>query len=184
MDSNKDLVPTKNGTSKQIPTIPKRLLKSYLLATNDPDILEATDDIALLIARRDDLLAKLEEGEFGPKLWTELRKTFERFNDARRRAARGSTKAAEQMANELDNLEKLIAKGYHEDLIWQELINVLEQRRRLSSTEIRRRERAEEVITKEQFKALLGYIINSVQMRVSNKDEAMAILADIQNLQL
>ena len=182
MDTDKELVTTK--IPKRIDTLPKRLVKSYLLAIEDPDILEATDDIALLIARRDDLLAKLEDGEFGPKLWTELRKTFERFNVARKRAARGSTKAAEQMADELDRLEKLIAKGYHEDLIWQELVAVLEQRRRLSITEMRRRERAEEIITKDQFKTLLGYIINSIQMRVSNKDEAMAILADIQNLQL
>ena len=172
-----------NGRGLVVNNLPHRLLQSFQLALVDPDVLEATDDIALLIARRDDLLAKLGEGNFGPGLWDDLRKTFERFKTARRAAAKGSSAAAERMATELRNLEELIARGYHEELIWSELRQVIEQRRKVAATEFRRRERAEEIVSKAQFKTLLGYVVNSIQTRVSDKSEAMAVLADIQNLQ-
>lgn len=179
-----DLTTTDSTRGTITKSLPPRLQTSFVLSLQDPDLLNAADDIALLISRRDDLLRRLTEENFGPGLWADLVKTFDRFKKARQQAARGSTSAAERMAQALADLEDIIAKGYHEDILWHELKDVLEQRRKLTAGEIRRRERAEEVITKEQVKTVIGFIISSIQTRVSDKDERMAILADIQNLQL
>jgi hypothetical protein len=160
------------GLSKHLPT---RMLEHFQLAIDDPDILAMDEGIALLKSRRNDLITRAEESASG-EMWKDMRKKFQEFTKARK------TQNAEKMADTLYDLEVLIARGHTDYLVWQEILDIEERVRRLASTEMQRRKLAETIITEDQFKTLLGYIVNSIQTRVKDKNLKMDLLADIAKL--
>lgn len=174
------------GFSKFLPT---RLMEHLRLSLGNPDILNLTTDIALLEARQTELAARLEEKDWGPGVWVDLVKTFEKFDRERRRAANPNLTsnqrktATQKMSEYLKEVEDLILRGYfYDEKVWDEIREIQKSKVQLTKVEMQRRKQAEEIVTVDEFKNLLGYIINSVKTRVSNPDEVMKVLSDIQNL--
>lgn len=172
------------GLSVDLPT---RLMEIYRLAMDDPDLLNATPDIALLETRIIELKQKLRDDDYGVGLWSKLKDMFLDFKKARRNAAKPGTpgrRATEKMNEILYDMEEVISQGYYYDEhIWDELQKLMVNKNRLRTTEMKRRKEAEELITPDQFKTLFGYVINSINTRITNADERMAVMADIQKLQ-
>jgi hypothetical protein len=166
------------GTSKNLPT---RLLEFYQLSLmENPDgrILEMEDDIHLLETRKQDLISQLSR-EGADALWTDARKAYEKFSSARKRAASGSTKAAEQMGESLDELESILVKGYAQGAIWGQLLEVIAAQTRLKESEMKRREKASTIVTEEHVAALIGGILSDIKTRVTDQDVRAALLNDI-----
>lgn len=157
------------GLSKNLPT---RMLEQYLLAIDDPDILNMSEDIALLKARRNDLLGKIDETP-SYEMWRDVQKTYLKF--------RNET-SPQKISKLLSELDRLIVKGQINAGIWKEIYDIEERLRRLSTTERERRKEAEQLITENQFRTMVGYIINAINVRVKDEDQRMALLGDIQRL--
>lgn len=179
MHSNKAL--NVSNSRKITKRMPARMIENYLIAYDDPALLDFTDSISLMRARREDLFDKLDETP-GAAYWVKLKDEFARFQKYQARAARGDTRSAREMAVSINNLEQLIIKGYFETNIWQEILDLEERMRKMRESEIRRREKISNLITPEQFKTMLGYIVNTIKTRVSNADEREQILADLRKM--
>lgn len=167
------------GVSKHLPT---RLMEQYLLAYEDPDLLNFTDSISLMRTRRTDLIDRLDETPSHAH-WEAVKKEWKTFRMYQGKAARGNQKAAQELVYSQQRLEKLIITGYLESNLWQEILDLEERMRKMKESEIRRREKIANLITPDQFKTLLGYIINSIKTRVKDTDQQMAVLADIQRIE-
>lgn len=166
------------GWSKNLPA---RLLEYYQDSMNDPELLNFAPSISLLNMRREDLLSRLNK-DAAYTVWEKLRLAYSRFAKARRSGNKPG--AAQEMSDALEEMEELILKGATEGLIWREVLVVEEQLRKARLAEIKRRQIAETVISESQFKELLGFIVMSIQTRVKNEDDRMAVLGDISSLRL
>jgi len=167
------------GTSKHLPT---RLFEYYQMSVvADNNILEMTDDIHLLEARKIQLLAQLDQAG-ADQLWADARKAFEKFSNARRKAANGSVKASEQMHLAADELETILVKGYAQGAIWKQLLIVIDHQKTAKAWEMKRREKASTIVTAEQVATAMGQIIGFIRNRVSDQDIRKALLNDIQGM--
>lgn len=154
------------GLSKSLPT---RLFEQYNRSLNDADVLNMTPEIALLEARLTDLLSKVSD-QPGFELWNKVKTAYAKFRSASREA---------EVRKALFELDRVITAGYIEASTWAEIKSLIEQLRKLKHTEKERRKDAETIITEHQFRTIMGYIINSIQTRVKDKDTKMALMADI-----
>ena len=181
--SNNGLSVVKHGAVSE--NIPVRILAQYQHAINNPDILNMTNGLALLLAREDELLLRLKENDFGIGLWAKLKDLFIQFRASQKEAASGDMKAVKRSLKILGDIEHIIVKGhYYDELIWNELYRIQDEKRKTVALEMARRQKADEVITPEKFKDLLGYILNSVQVNVRNIEDKQAVVNDIRRLLL
>lgn len=173
------------GLSKHLPT---RMMETLHAAIDDPDILNMSEDIGLLEALQVDLLRRLKEEEWGFGLWSDLQKEWSSYDKARRKANTESNPnariaATKRMAEALEGIEKIIAKGaVYDGYLRDELLRIMDSKRKFKEAEKRRRKDAEDVVTREQFRTLLGYIVTSIKERVSDVDERMRVFADLENI--
>lgn len=168
------------GLSRHLPT---RMLDHYAATYEDGQILEMTEGIRLLEARKYELLERSEDLN-SSTLWKKLNKAMEDFKDARRKAAASGRASDIQRVNDaLYELDSIIADGFYDTVIWNEIRSIEEQLRKLRTAEIRRRKQASEIITEDQFRTMLGFIMNSIQTRVKDDDIKMLILGDLSQLE-
>lgn len=165
--------PNYQGKGKSL-DLPTRMMDSYEAHLTDPNILDLTNFLAMLKSRLEDLASRADDA-VSRKQWGEAKKAMKNLRKAN---------TAAKMIDAQNELEKVLAKGYYDSLVWDEINSTLEQLRKLIETESKRREKAATIITEKQFRTLLGYVINSVKTRVSDEDEKMAILSDLQRLNL
>lgn len=157
------------GLSKVLPV---RLLDTYEETREDPDNVAMSDAIAVLEARKADLISRADE-EPGKEIWELVRKRFEAY-----------VVALEDMNDSLIDkrlreLEQAISRGYGDSAVWAEIMDIEERLRRIRLAELKRREMAASVITESQFKAFLGYLMTSIKTRVEDPDLRMKLIGDI-----
>ncbi len=157
------------GLSRNLPT---RMMEWYQASLDNPDILRSDHNIATVEARISELISRLEEFP-SSEVWFDLVKTFKEYKKYRELAN------PKKMSEKLFELEALIARGYSDSQSWQEITHLMEVQRKLQQTEMQRRKLAEMTITPQQFQTFLGYIMSSINLRVSNNDEKMALLSDL-----
>ena len=157
--------------------MPKRLLARYEEALGDPNLLSLSDELAVVDARAQDLIAQLGTGE-SPKAWL---------------AAGGAVKALiaelgrdepdqEMVKATLGRLEDIVRQGMGDIPIWDAAAELFETRRRLADTERKRLEAMQATITAEQALAFVQAVLNVVQQRVSDPVELQAITTDLARL--
>jgi hypothetical protein len=155
--------------------LPVRLAAHYDEATHDPELLELRRDIALTDARMIDLLQRVDTGESG-QLWRQAQAAMARF---RRERAKGNIEA---MQWALARIEQLITEGVEDYAAWQEVMDLIEQRRKLVESEQRRLTMAHASLTSEQAMTLLAQVVAAIQRHVPDKAVLSAIAQDIQAL--
>lgn len=166
-----------NHSGKGLSTsVPTRMLDQFVMHYKDPDILNMTDDIALLKMRRDALLEKIDENPVTPQQWKTLAEKFEALTRSIELGHENKVREA------LWNLGKIITAGYSETLLWEEVNDTVERTRKVRDSEIRRRKIAQTVITEQQFNRIIGFIIHVIQTRVSDKVILTEIMRDLESL--
>jgi hypothetical protein len=123
--------------------IPKPLIANYERAMNDPDLLALNKEIALLKARRDQLLTRVDSGETG-KNWQAIKSQLIVTEDA---ITSGDTDAFKES---IILMKSLVARGERDYEAWGEIGDVFETIRKLSETEAKRRERMRAIVPIEQ----------------------------------
>lgn len=134
--------------------IPKPLLATYERAMRDPDLLALNKEIALLKARRDQLLTRVDSGETG-KNWGAMRDQLKEVDQASKLSAAAKTKkekdaATKKFKESIYVMDTLVTRGQNDYAAWAEIGDVLETIRKLSETEAKRRERMRAIIPIEQ----------------------------------
>lgn len=161
------------GKGKSV-SLPTRMLDRYEAHLNDPNVLDLTSSIAVLKSRAEDLMERADDA-VSSKQWEEAQKAMKKLRRAN---------TASKIIDAQNELEAVLARGWRDSLVWKEINSTLEQLRKLNQTEQKRREKAATILTEDQFRTLLAYVVNSIKTRVSNDDEKMAILSDLQRLNL
>ena len=148
--------------------LPQRLLERYQQAAQDPELLALREDIALLDARISELLSQVDSGESG-KRWQELVRL--------RGEVLGVAQAGDrdQFRQVLQKLLETINQGASDFETWSEIVELLDQRRRLVETEQRRLVAMQQMITTEQAMTLVTALATSVRSHIlSHLDHEVA----------
>lgn len=157
--------------------LPQRLTERYQQAVQDTELLALREEVALLDARLADLLSRVDAGESG-QMWQQANKAFlsvMRFYRAR---------DYKHVDGALFDLEQALEGGLNDYLAWEELRQIVDQRRKLVESERKRLVEMQQVITAEQAMVLVTTIVDSVRKHVRDRDALAAISDDIRRIAL
>jgi len=131
--------------------MPLRLIEKYNEAAKDPELLAVRHDISLLDTRIADLLSRVDAGD-SAALFDKASEAFRGFRSALER------NDAETMRIHLQTLDRLLAQGKSDYAAWDDVRVLLEQRRKMIETEMRRLEKMQQFVTAEEVTALIASI--------------------------
>lgn len=151
--------------------LPSRLAARFAESVSDPELLNLTHEIALIDARLEDVIARVDAGG-AMTLWAQLESVNGRLNHARRS---GDTTA---IPNIVAELSRLITAGNQEAESWIEVQTLVESRRRLVETERKRRVDMQTMVTADQAMLLVAALTESVRRHVRDKDTLRSITND------
>jgi len=160
--------------SKYIPT---RLTERYELAVTDPELLNLSEEIALVDSRLADVLARVDSGE-STQIWDDLQDERRTFLVAQRRQDQ------QGMADALAEILNLIARGHADWAAWMDVVNLVERRRRLVESEQKRRIAMSLLVKVEDTVEVMRQIADAVQgavlEHVTDGDVRRRVLTDVQ----
>ena len=151
--------------------LPGRLSERYQEATEDADLLAIREDVALLDARLADVLSRVDTGESG-EMWKQLRDQVGLY----RKAKEGERETV------LSELFSLIETGLSEIYAWQEVRQLLQERRKLVESERKRLIDMQQMITTEEALLLMKRLSEIVKTHVTDQRTLSAISADFRQL--
>lgn len=152
--------------------LPDRLKDRYLAAEADNELLNLRSDMALVESRIADLLQRVDTGESGA-IWKALRKTYSALTKAQRS---GDTEAT---AASMDDLADLITRGWNDYAAWEEVQELVDQRRKLVETERKRLVDMQQMITSEQAVMLVTSVVEAVKRHVDDTETLHRISRDL-----
>ena len=155
------------GRSKYIPA---RLMERYNEAISDPELRRIDTDLALVESRLADLLLRVDTGDAGEN-WKQARKA----NDDIRKALNSENYAAVvQSSLELD---RLLGEGIGDYAAWEQIQDLIEQRRKLLDSEAKQLTAMGQTINAMQAMTLVAALLGSIKAHVTDRH----ILSAIQN---
>ena len=140
--------------------LPKKLSETYERGLQDPRLLELREEIALIDARLAEITERLGTGE-SDKTWFDLREVWKDFLTAIKQG-----NATEQNIL-LPYINKLVTQGASDAAIWAEMSKLVEQRRRLSESEQKRQQVAQQMIAVESVMILMSATITALKESVT-----------------
>jgi hypothetical protein len=162
-------------TGKYSKFLPARLAALYQTAEKDPELLSLRRELALVDARINELLTRVDTGESSAR-WASMR---EAWGDFRRHQADGDIP---KMHTALARLDAIMERTAEDHLAWREIGEQIEQRRKLAMSETQRLIALRQVITAEQALALMGVLVEIITRHVNDQPTLAQIVADIQAL--
>lgn len=154
--------------SKSLPT---RMAGRYEQAVRDTELLALREDVALLDARLEDVLGRVDTGESG-HLWQQL-------IDAKHEYFKAKPKDKDHA---LTLLLRLIEEGAADYAAWDDVRSLLDQRRRLVESERKRLVDMQQTLTVEKAMLLVGAIAGIIRSHVSDTAVLQAISTDLDRL--
>lgn len=155
--------------------LPDRVIARYEEAQNDTELLALKDEIALVDARVSDLLSRADRGE-AASAWKALRKSYRELQISIRQ------QDGDRTASALVNLEEAVSQGYSDYMVWSEVMELIEARRRLVESERKRLVEMNQMITAEQLILLSGALLEAIRTRVDDPVTRTAIANDLRQL--
>lgn len=154
---------------------PARLAARYEDAITDPDLLRLDAEIHLVDVLIRERLAALDTAESGA-IWRDLGAAWKDFG-----RARGTGDTAKMMTS-LNLVETLISRGADDWSARQEILDMLDRRRKLVEAETRRRIQMNLMVTAEQASLLVSSMAAIVMDHVPDLDVRAAIARDLRKL--
>lgn len=164
---------TTNGRYSR--SLPARMAGRYAEAVRDTELLTLREDIALLDARLQDVLSRVDTGESGAA-WSKVQDAYLDLRKARASADAG------KMAEALTALGLAIEAGTADYAAWEDVRSLLDQRRRLVESERKRLVEMQQTLTVEKAMLLVGAIAGIVRSHVSDTAILQAISSDLDRL--
>lgn len=163
-------------TGRYTTALPGRYRKAFSRAIYSPDLLGMRGQIALLDARVDELLGMLTRSESGA-LWSRLADARLEALSARAEAvaatkAGDAAKAAQAQARAnaaLARVFDLIERGGRDREVWSDLVDTLEQQRKMQTSEVRRRESERAYVAVDTFLGTMGEIVKILREEIPDK---------------
>lgn len=151
--------------SKDLPT---HLAARFKASMDDPDVLNLTSEIALLDSRIGELLGRVYTGESG-QFWRELKALFKQWDN---------TRDADEKEELLGQIRWIINEGHLDTVSWDELMERVEQRRKLSESEAKRREKMGVMVQADEAMLMATALAGVVRRHVDDPETLRAINRD------
>lgn len=155
--------------------LPGRLLERYREARGDIDLLAMRDEIALLDARLNDLLERVDTGEAG-RLWTEARLAYAGVVGAMRSGD------SQSLVSATDRLGQALSAGQGDYAAWEEVQKTIDLRRKISEAERKRLVDMQQMVTAEEAMNLVAAIAETVKRHIHDAEIIERIATDINRL--
>lgn len=173
-------------TGRRSRNLPTRMMPDYEQAYQDSELLQLRHEIAITDARREDLLARVDSGEAG-ELWRSLRQTYAVAENARAQmnvlqSGVDFLKAKQTFEEAYETIGVLISEGVQDYQAWDEVNRIIEQRRRLSETEVKTLDKLQQFVTAERANLFVTTLLNAVRSRVTDPGILAGIAADVRSI--
>jgi hypothetical protein len=154
--------------------VPREIAGLYHSGLADPNILEMTDELAILGARTGQLMERARLGESEVR-WTAVQEAMRAVLSF---DAQGDS---ENLSEAIAELSKVVfAKTDHEG--WREVLSVIDLRRKIASVERARLQAAQQTVTVSQLLGFAGAISGIINSRISDPVTRSEIADDIRRL--
>jgi hypothetical protein len=147
--------------------LPDRLADRYAIAQADPHLLELSDDVALLDTRISDLLSQVQSSS-GADRWTAIGAAVQELEWA----INGLD--PEALIKVLGKLKRIVRESSAEQSAWQDVIGLLEQRRRTVDSERKHRQQQQYQLTVEEAWTEFSLLLHAIRDNV-DRDTLAAI---------
>lgn len=152
--------------------LPANLADLYETALANPDLMDMSDHIALLEGHIQQVLDAAKSGHPVPK-WSDVR---ERFAELETAVLSGDHA---RVCEELDAMHILLDDGEHWDSAWDQTIGTMEQLRKMTDTEVKRKKELHQMVPVERVMILVAAVVEAVKRNVSNPQEIEAIKHEV-----
>lgn len=141
----------------------------YEQARANPDIIQLTEQIALLDARNDQLFGQFGTGE-SQEAWTQVREGLSMLREAQK------SRDGAAMVAALTTISAAVDRGENDAAIWAELRTNISLRRKLVDSESRRRKDALEMLDTTRVMAIMGAVAQAVKDEVPDPRQRQAVV--------
>lgn len=148
--------------------LPSRLAAYYEASENDPELLSMRSELHLIDTRIAEILNRVDTGEAG-KYWAKIKESYQDLSDALYR------KDSEGVNINLRSMGMIISKGTADYAVWNEITELVEQRRKLVESEQRRVEKARLILRVDEAAKLMGALTSAVRKHVTDDRVLIAI---------
>lgn len=155
--------------------LPSELDTIYREALANPELIEMGDHIALLESRMQQLLAGTAEGNPQPK-WSQIRDLFAELSTA---LLSGD---AEKVNPALEQMQGLVDAGMKWDTTWNQIGDLMEQLRKLTDTEVKRKKELNQMIPVERVVIMMAAVATAVKRNVKDPDQVAAVYRELDML--
>lgn len=146
-------------TGRYSKLLPKKLGETYEKGLADPHLLELREEIALTDSRISELVENIGSGESTDN-WMDLRDVWKDMVNATRNGD-------QEMQNKLfPIINRLIRQGSSEAVQWKEITRLQEHRRKLSESEQKRMQSAQQMVAVESVMILMSATIAALKESV------------------
>lgn len=158
--------------SKAVPDYIRERIKA---GDSDPQVLSHRRDLALLDARLDKLVERLDEGG-STRLWMRLKAEWQAMLEARE--AQDMTR----LAKALDIIGEVINSGVDEEQAWRELRDVVKDRRDQATHEHKRTLELSQAIRPDELGAMAVRIGNLIRREVTDPAARERIAVELERM--
>ena len=155
--------------------LPTRLAAEYARAAHDPELRALRHELAVVDARINDLLRRVDTGEAGG-LWRQARAAWQTFKQAQ---AETRPLLQARAAGELDGLLEQAVGDY---AAWHDILQLIEQRRKLVESEAKRLVAMQQMMSKEQAMLWLGTVVAILKRHIADRETLQKISLDLSAL--
>jgi hypothetical protein len=162
-------------TGRYSTSLPTRLAAEYERAAHDPEPLALRYELAIVDVRLHDLLGRVEVGEAG-RLWRQARAAWQIIKHVQ---TEGRPLVQTGAARELD---RLLAQAVGDDAAWHEILQLIEQRRKLVEAEAKRLVAMQQMMTREEAMRWVDTIVAILTRHVADRETLKKISLDLNAL--
>lgn len=155
--------------------LPSQMSELYEDAVWNPELLDMSDNIALLEARIQTLLNEFADDQPVPR-WSAIKELFDQFTTDLLGTDREKAIKALQAIN-----AQLIA-GMRWDTTWDQVTGTMEQLRKVADTEIKRKKELNMMVPIERVVILMAAVAHAVKRNVRDPEEIKAVLNELSTL--
>jgi hypothetical protein len=155
--------------------LPTRMLTAYDESRRDPNLLALDQEVSLVDSRLAELLAKVDTGESSATVKAAYA-SWQSFKAANRRKDADAAKVA------ADEHDQAISHLFSAASAWDDIFKWIEQRRKLTDSEQKRRTAGQELMTAEQAMLLVTALTQAVRDHVRDPDALANIAADLDRI--
>lgn len=155
--------------------LPTRLAADYERAAHDPELLALSHELAVVDVRIKDLLSRVDTGEAG-EVWHHARAAWHTFKHAQ------AEDRPLMQARAAVQLDRLLEQAVGDYTAWHEIIQLIEQRRKLVESEAKRLVAMQEMMTKEQAMLWLGTLVAILKRHITDRETLQKISLDLSAL--